>query len=1413
MQRWCWALLLVAGLIGSITPCSAQLMNSPWPSFRHDATHTGRGTDAGPDAATLAWSRPVGAGTSSPAVAVDAVYVFAGGNLSAFTITGELLWSYSCGAAGRSSPAVAASGVVYLTSGLYLYAINGDGTLRWKKTLPGASDVSPTVGPDGSVYVGCSTGKFHAYSAEGALRFTYTAGGAILSSAAVAPDGTVYFGCNNGCLYAIKQDGTLKWKFTTNPVGAIQSSPAVGTDGTVYFGSSGGFLFAVSPAGTQKWRYGGGVVTSSPALGADGTIYFGSQDRSIYALSKVGALKWKYATRGAVNSSATVDCDGTIYCGSDDGSVYALNADGSKLWEFAAGAAVGSSPAIGGDMSIYVLAYNGSLLKLGSDVTPPTTPVVTDDGEYATSATALHAVWGAFDAESGVSNYCYAIGTSPGAEDVVPFTDAGVAAELTCTGLALGNGGRYYFSVRATNRCGLISDVGVSDGITVDITPPDTALTIVAAASSSVQFRIDAADSESAVAQAQYAALYSTDVSSAGWTDCQAGSIVTAPGPFDLTQKLYIAARVRNGAGLWSTAVLREIILDTTPPTTPVVTDDGVYTSDPTTLHAAWAAQDPESGVAGYSCCLGTAPGRADLISWFETSASGVTLTGATVSGLSFISGNTLFFSVKATNGIGLVSAVGSSDGITVDITPPEPPAVTDDGEFTSSADSLHAVFSSSDLHSGVAEYTYCVGASPGACDVRGWTSAGSSQSATIPGLDLAPGVLYYISAKARNGAGLWSTVGTSDGIQYHPQASVWPKFHADLSNTGRSAVQACGSGRLNWRIQTAGYVESSAAFAGDGTAYIGSADGRVYAISPSGSERWSYQTGAAVDSSPAIGTRGEIYVGSCDRYLYCLQPSGTLLWRFAANGMVWSSASVDAGGTIYFGCQDGYLYAVKPDGTLKWKYNAGSSVWSSPALGADGTVYFGCGNGKLYAVTAAGTLRWTYQTGTAVDSSPTIASDGTIYSGSGDGYFYALNSNGSLKWRAYVGNLVDSTAALGADGTIYVGTGGAGTSGTLRAFSPSGVQLWSYSVPGGVRSSPCIDARGSVYFGSADGGLHALRPDGSVIWSSVCGLSVLSSPSIGPRGEILVGSDDGGIYCFKDYPQDTTPPTTPVVTPLQLYVPLGSPVSCRWTAGDEETGIAGYTYAIGSAPGASDLVNWTSLDHATTMSRSDLALTTGQCCYVSVKARNHAGLSSLAGVSAAIRIVAADEDLFIGDAKKRPEGTRVYLPGKVVTAVFADSVFIEEPNRSAGIRCLAAASDLEAGMLVDALGKVSGQNGETVLIEATLTKLNLGHAGAIAPLAISGRSMCRRGLDVTGLLVRVSGRVTRSGAYYFVLSDGFAVTSPRGVQGIEVRAGAGDIPPVGACATITGVISRDIVNGISTMVIRAASDPHLSIH
>jgi len=304
---------------------------------------------------------------------------------------------------------------------------------------------------------------------------------------------------------------------------------------------------------------------------------------------------------------------------------------------------------------------------------------------------------------------------------------------------------------------------------------------------------------------------------------------------------------------------------------------------------------------------------------------------------------------------------------------------------------------------------------------------------------------------------------------------SVWPKFHNNMQNTGLSSIDtSADTGALKWSFTTGNWIKSSPAIGADGTIYVGSWDGNLYAINPNGGLKWSYTTGGAcIDSSPAIGADGTIYVGSWDGNLYAINPNGTLKWSYTTGDWIESSPAIGADGTIYVGSYDHKLYAINPNGTLKWSYTTGNYIDSSPAIGADGTIYVGSYDGNLYAINPNGGLKWSYTTGGArIDSSPAIGADGTIYVGSGDDKLYAINPNGTLKWWFTTGNYIDSSPAIGADGTIYVGSG----DDKLYAINPNGTLKWWFTTGNYIDSSPAIGADGTIYVGSHDYNLYAIH-------------------------------------------------------------------------------------------------------------------------------------------------------------------------------------------------------------------------------------------------------------------------------------------------------------------------------------------------
>ncbi|MDB4805128.1 immunoglobulin domain-containing protein, partial [bacterium] len=92
-------------------------------------------------------------------------------------------------------------------------------------------------------------------------------------------------------------------------------------------------------------------------------------------------------------------------------------------------------------------------------------------------------------------------------------------------------------------------------------------------------------------------------------------------------------------------------------------------------------------------------------------------------------------------------------------------------------------------------------------------------------------------------------------------------EYQCELSNqlgVVVSDIATVNINRFKWRflIPYLGMVYSSPAIGSDGTIYVGSNSGNLYAINPDGTQKWAFETGGGVSSSPAIGSDGTIYVG-----------------------------------------------------------------------------------------------------------------------------------------------------------------------------------------------------------------------------------------------------------------------------------------------------------------------------------------------------------------------------------------------------------------------------------------------------------------------------------------------------------------------------------------------------------------------
>jgi outer membrane protein assembly factor BamB len=347
--------------------------------------------------------------------------------------------------------------------------------------------------------------------------------------------------------------------------------------------------------------------------------------------------------------------------------------------------------------------------------------------------------------------------------------------------------------------------------------------------------------------------------------------------------------------------------------------------------------------------------------------------------------------------------------------------------------------------------------------------------------------------------------------------------------------------------MKTGAAVYSSPAIGNDGTIYITSYDGHLYAIRPTGTLKWRIDIGdGSLFSSPAIASDGTIYVGS--RYfLYSISQDGLIKWKLSM--WVTSSPTIGANGTIYISDYYASLFAVRPNGTIEWTMNIGEFTQSSVAIADDGTLYVVAESSDpfnrplndtefLYALTPNKTV-WKRSitqesnlTARTTFSSPSIGKDGTIYVGSDDNHVLAFSPQGEMRWRFTAEGAIVVSPAIGPDGTVYVGNWINATTNKipdhnyLYAINPDGSLRWKFETGLPIYSSPSIGADGTLYFGSynyssvgsgreSGAYFYAVDANGQLKWKIETG-SVVSSPAINKDGSVYFGSEDGYLYAVK---------------------------------------------------------------------------------------------------------------------------------------------------------------------------------------------------------------------------------------------------------------------------------------------------------
>ena len=430
-----------------------------------------------------------------------------------------------------------------------------------------------------------------------------------------------------------------------------------------------------------------------------------------------------------------------------------------------------------------VVSSDGITIDYSAPVSGSVTDGLVADLIFTGTADSLSANWSGFsDSISGISNYEYAIGTTIQGTDVVIWASTGTDSFMTHSGLTLANGSSYFISVRATDFAGNVSNIGSSDGVTVDIEAPlagsvfdglgqdeEWAYSFTTLEGNWSGF----SDSISGISNYEYAIgtiLGATNV--VAWTNNQ---LATSFIREDLTLQggttYYISVRatdlVENTSAVATSngITVQQFIPTNTEPFDGSITEDLDWQQDSTTLIAAWQSSDTYE-IAYYEYSFGTTIGDSNIVVWTDNGMN----TNVTVSQL-LTNGTTYYVNIRAYDIVENQSTMVSSDGLTIDFTPPEIGIVFDGNRTDINLSNDAATVSANwtgfvDSLSGIELYEYVLGSTSGSNDIIDWTENGTSSSVLgYSGLNLQHAEWYYFSVRATDLVGNVSAVSTSDGF------------------------------------------------------------------------------------------------------------------------------------------------------------------------------------------------------------------------------------------------------------------------------------------------------------------------------------------------------------------------------------------------------------------------------------------------------------------------------------------------------------------------------------------------------------------------------------------------------------------------------------------------------------------------
>jgi outer membrane protein assembly factor BamB len=350
--------------------------------------------------------------------------------------------------------------------------------------------------------------------------------------------------------------------------------------------------------------------------------------------------------------------------------------------------------------------------------------------------------------------------------------------------------------------------------------------------------------------------------------------------------------------------------------------------------------------------------------------------------------------------------------------------------------------------------------------------------------------------------------------------ASPWPSALHDSTHTATANVRGPVTAHLAWSRRLSGGITPGPVVGSDGTIYVATNAGVLYAINPtSGANRWTFEGGGPftgetdLSVSPLLLSSGSILWPGPKDTLYELSSSGAEEWSHVFDGMILSP--VASGQDVYIMTMAGTLTKVQVGGTVPvvaWSVTVGHTSFGSPVVSPDGNVITTVDR-SVVAVTDhgnAGSVRWRVSATASIEVSPSVSMGGEVFVTANDASVYAIDPDGTVHWRRVIGHESYSSSTVTSKGVLVFGDN-SGALNFVRASNGSLVRR-DQGVKG-LWGGQAIDDRGDVYFGTQGKGIYGFNRQGRQLFHLTASSAIDSYPALTANGTLIVGDESGTLY------------------------------------------------------------------------------------------------------------------------------------------------------------------------------------------------------------------------------------------------------------------------------------------------------------